>query len=242
MNNGKRKPSLGLLICGWVSSGISHATDMDSPSRTLAAAQQCTQIEQRLERLNCFDHLFQTPVDMAGDTDVQRAYRAYPSAWKIAFETAHRHEQPLNVVVQDADSKGNGSQSADSQGNGFQGNAWVTLTAQLIPHSLKVNESPILMISCIDNLSRIELALPQPISEARVSIALLDGEPQAWRSDDSGVLLSSARGMPAITIMKMMMQHDKITLHSRLSILDGMQFDTSSLAQAITPLRQRCGW
>jgi len=100
----------------------------------------------------------------------------------------------------------------------------------------------VLVMSCIDNISRVELYLPAPVPAARVSISMLNGERQAWRSDDSGMIFEASRGLPAISLMKRLMSRDSITLRSSARGFDGLRFDTSQVAGVIDALRDPCRW
>ncbi|CSA95486.1 type VI secretion protein VasI [Vibrio cholerae] len=100
---------------------------------------------------------------------------------------------------------------------------------------------PVLLLSCINNLSRIELALPKEVADARIQVSIRH-ETQFWRSDDHGVLFSSARGMPAIEMMKLAASESRLLLRSNAPFADGLQFDTRGVNEALDALRERCGW
>ncbi|MDC5803557.1 type VI secretion system-associated protein VasI [Vibrio europaeus] len=193
------------------------ATDTTT-NMQLEKAQQCTSVSERLDRLSCFDEVFQTPT--VSNLAVKHDDR--PPAWHTAFESSKGNE-PLNVV---------------EKGTEKEGDAWVTVTAK---HADGV-PSPVLMMSCINKISRIELALPQAMEDARIRVSVAGGPNQSWRSDDIGVLFSSARGVPAISMMKVMSRESRLTLRSNSPVVDGLQFDTTGLSQALKPLRSRCGW
>ncbi|MEI8630931.1 type VI secretion system-associated protein TagO [Vibrio sp. PP-XX7] len=97
------------------------------------------------------------------------------------------------------------------------------------------------MMSCIDRISRIDLALPQAIPDPRVKLSVKNAT-QYWRSDDTGLLLSSGRGIPAIHLMEKIASQKQTVLHSNSTVVDGLVFDTHQLEKALTPLKQRCGW
>lgn len=188
----------------------------ESAEQRLKQAQQCTAITERLERLNCFDRVMQTP-------NLHQRVQAKddkPQAWHSAFESALA-SQPINVVQQ-----------------GDDGDAWLTLSQPLDSDNL----SPVLMMSCVNKISRIELALPSELADARIRVSVAYGPEQYWRSDDTGVLFSSARGLPAIAMMKAMSKQSRLVLRSNSPHIDGLQFNAVGLAQALQPLRQRCGW
>ncbi|MFC3024444.1 type VI secretion system-associated protein VasI [Vibrio zhugei] len=189
----------------------------------LKQAQQCSKITGRLERLDCFDKVFNTPINIE-----QSQGQAYPSAWQRAMKAAH-----------DA---GNEQRALVTQGEGRGSSAWIAFTATNASTQFAGNAKPVLLMSCMHNLSRVEIALPKPVKDGRIRIAVAGGQEQYWRSDDVGVLMSSARGLPAIRMMKAMTQGPSLTLRSNASFVDGLRFNTRDVATQLSALRDRCGW
>ncbi|MEZ9177991.1 type VI secretion system-associated protein [Vibrio kanaloae] len=204
---------LTLCLNSWLFCTSVFAND-STPSQ-LALAQQCTTVIKRLERLRCFDQAMETPVQQA--THPMKLDK--PQAWRTAFTSALK-AQPINVNER------------------HNGDVWLTLS---IPQT-NASPSPVLMMSCINKISRIELALPIALEAARLEMSVTSGPKQYWRSDDIGVLFSSARGLPAISMMKAMLKSPRLTLRSNSSLVDGLQFDSTDLDSALIPLRQQCGW
>ncbi|MCY9829243.1 type VI secretion system-associated protein VasI [Vibrio chagasii] len=205
--------SLTLWLNGWLFCTLVFAND-STPSQ-LALAQQCTTVIKRLERLRCFDQAMGTPVQQV----THPMSRDRPQAWRTAFSSALK-AQPINVNER------------------HNGDVWLTISMPQTNES----PSPVLMMSCINKISRIELALPIALEAARLEISVTSGPKQYWRSDDVGVLFSSARGLPAISMMKAMLKSPRLTLRSNSSLVDGLQFDATDLDSALIPLRQQCGW
>ncbi|KOO16517.1 type VI secretion protein [Vibrio xuii] len=181
-------------------------------------ADQCRIIAKRLERLRCFDQLFDTPVALKGD----KRESDKPKVWMLAYPE-NKTGNALGPTLNESDSGED---------------AWVTLSA--LPQGEA--DSPVLVMSCMDEISRVQLALPKPLIDARISVSVAQGQRESWRSDDEGVVFSSAQGLPAIELMKRMAQQRKVTLRSNSDTVDGLQFDTVALQAALRPLRQRCRW
>lgn len=186
-------------------------------------AEQCRAITGRLERLACFDHVFQTPVDEVASAPKQNV----PPSWQRAMQAAGGSDAAMVLVT---------------EGEGKGSNAWVTLKALNRTTRFEHDAKPILMMSCIDNLSRVELALPSSVDDARIQVSVANAPPEYLRSDDSGVLMSSARGIPAIEMMKSMARAPRLVLRSNAPFADGLQFDAGELNDALSALRERCGW
>jgi len=95
-----------------------------------------------------------------------------------------------------------------------------------------------------NDISRVELVFPEPIQESRVSVSI-PGIPvvtQNWISDDTGYLLRSGRGIPAIEAMKSMLTAPQLILRSNAKDVDGLAFDTTDLRSVIEPMRKACRW
>lgn len=189
-----------------------------SAELTTEKAQQalgCRLIPERLERLDCFDRAFSTPaqIPLAGTTQER------PKAWQLAF-----------------------SESIESgnfyEGSNDNGDAWLILR----PLSASSEPDPVIVMSCLNKISRVEVALPKPIDDGRITLSIGRGSKQSWRSDDEGVVFSSAQGLPAINLMKSIMQKSDFELHSSATVLEGLSFNSSGISSAIKPLRKQCGW
>lgn len=212
-----------LVLAGSSLFGLSGMARAETARQTLEAASQCVQIDARLERLACFDRVFETPVQVAMPT----VQSHLPPSWQRAMQAVQNSNENWTLTT---------------EGEGKGSNAWVTLTAINQKTRFADNAKPVLMLSCIDNLSRVELALPSGVSDARIEISAAGVDSQYMRSDDSGTLMSSARGMPAISMMKSMAGQSRLLLRSNAPFADGLQFDTEPLKHALGALRERCGW
>lgn len=210
-----------LLCClsGWASQGVAQ---MDVPM----GVEVCTQISSRLERLACFDRLFSTPVS-ATNSAVPSATGTVPAEYKLALASEERRQTGVDFIP--------GHEAGATR------KLWLTAPAigALPPR-------PVLMLSCIDDISRVELMLPQKLSEGWIQLELRiqDGgeKTQRWMSDDSGHVLRSGRGLPAIRAMKAMLGGEMIELRAPNENINGLQFDGRNLAEKLEPLRKQCRW
>ncbi|MBF9003335.1 type VI secretion system-associated protein VasI [Vibrio nitrifigilis] len=223
MNTQRRIVSLfswvAFSFCVFSSPSMAAGND----TKLVKKAQQCRLITGRLERLDCFDRVFKTPIQVA-----QKDGEAFPEAWQRAMDAAHQDGDKDRALV--------------TQGEGRGSSAWIALTATNDNTQFKGNAKPVLLMGCMNNLSRVELALPQPVEDGRIRVAVAGGDQQYWRSDDLGVLMSSARGLPAIRMMKSMVKEPRLVLRSNAKFADGLNFNTRDIAQDLSALRQRCGW
>ncbi|EEY36387.1 type VI secretion system-associated protein VasI [Vibrio mimicus] len=211
---------LASLILGLIA--FSAVAQTDTAESVFEQAQQCREVSARLERLACFDRVFATPLEAV----TVEPSSPYPAEWKRAM-----------VALEQTSSESGWALVTDGEGQGSS--AWIALPAQNRPSSEQT--PPVLLLSCINNLSRIELALPKEVADARIQVSIRQ-ETQFWRSDDHGVLFSSARGMPAIEMMKLAGSEPRLQLRSNAAFANGLQFDTRGLNEALDVLRERCGW
>lgn len=212
--------TLSAIVLGLCSSMANASTEV------LDQAQQCTAIASRLDRLSCFDQVFQTPSSVLVSSVPEHAA---PRSWHRAFDSLNQYQEGANSHL-------------TTEGDETKGNAWITLVALNGNTGFAENAKPVLIMSCIDNLSRVELAFPDAVVDPRIKVAVAHTPAQSWRSDDLGLLFSSGRGMPAIDMMKAMARANRLMLRSNSALVDGLQFDTSQLSQSLTALKQRCGW
>ncbi|WP_325894307.1 type VI secretion system-associated protein VasI [Grimontia sp. NTOU-MAR1] len=221
--------SLCLMMAGLTLSSF-NAPASDTDNTTLfESASACTLISARLDRLACFDEVFKTPVSGHSNaaTIVQK-----PEAWERAKQSeSEKSEEETGFTL--------------SYANLAEPKSGIWMTATALPdRNQKKNEMPILMFSCIDNISRVELILPNATSEGKAEV-IASGSynvTQRWLSDDTGNIMRAGRGIPAIDVMKVLMSGQRAVLRSDLGAIGNLTFDTADLRESIKPMRQTCRW
>ncbi|WP_194437811.1 type VI secretion system-associated protein VasI [Vibrio fluminensis] len=216
----KRNKLMILTVAFWL--GGASIVNAKSDERLVEQANQCRDIPVRLERLACFDELFSTPVEAQG-LDAETPH--YSSQWTHAMDGKQqvRVDEGWALVTEP----------------GEKGNAWIAMPAQ--NHDLDDEDRSVLLLSCINNISRVELALAKQVDAAKIQVSTRHMT-QVWRSDDYGVMFSSGRGIPAIEMMKVLAQSSHLVLRSNARFADGLQFNTQDLKQGLEVLRERCSW
>ncbi|HTN34891.1 MAG TPA: type VI secretion system-associated protein VasI [Marinobacter sp.] len=179
-------------------------------------ARQCTEEIQRLERLACFDQVFDTPFVIDNPDAVTEVN--HPERWRQAF-----------------------AQTDDQQAVVYRDTGAVAGHLVTVPALGVQPPRPLLVLQCHNNITELSLMLPEPLAAERVSIGF-GAEQAAWRVRDNGFLVSGGRGLPAIQIVKTMVSAPDISLRASQPVLDGLVFDLSGFNQAIRPLRSACGW
>lgn len=209
-----------------MASGVEVTGDMLTQ---LARGQACSVIPSKIERLACFDAAFETPIH-EDNTQIENQVR--PEEWVRANGSeAKRTETDTGFLLNYA------------MPNQPKSGIWLTATA-LPDREQQTEDMPILMFSCIDNISRVELILRDVASEgvAQVYASSAYSVTQRWMSDDSGYVFRAGRGLPAIEVMKAIMSGNRAVLRADIPSIRNLTFDTAELKQAIKPLRQTCRW
>jgi len=185
-------------------------------------AQQCSHLASKLERLYCFDELFSTP--LAEIKNEESGFK-YPAEWQRAqFNEESRKTGGLFIL---------GRQQSNPK------NVWLTA-----PAIGAVPPRPILMLSCIDGISRVELSLSQNFDLASIRVAVNQSlaKSQRWLVDESGYIIRSGRGIPAIRLMRSMVNTDNFTLVSDNARINGLKFESKDLGKKLKALRKICQW
>ncbi|MBW8185422.1 type VI secretion system-associated protein VasI [Shewanella nanhaiensis] len=188
----------------------------------LSDPKACVQIKSKLERLYCFDQAFMTPIAVDA---TQGSEQARVAEWVRADASEANRQGETHFLL---------GQQEDNPNN-----VWLTATAigALPPR-------PVLMLSCIDEISRVELVLSEEVAEGSIYVAVNKPSSQGelWVSDNSGLVFRTGRGIPAIHLMKKMLLAQEFTLSSDNANFNDLQFDATGLKQAIKPLQKACRW
>lgn len=181
----------------------------------LEQAYQCTREPGRLARLACFDALFGTPAYQPESGQVSDTARS--ELWRQAYAQA----MPGPPRLRDTG----------------------TLAGLLVTMSAVGARPPrpLLVLQCHNNITELALLVPAPLSAAQVQIAL-GAETGHWRVRDNGFAISAGRGLPSIRVARSLLLQSEVEVKAGDSALDRLVFDLDGLAEALRPLRQRCGW
>ncbi|CDL87577.1 type VI secretion system-associated protein VasI [Xenorhabdus cabanillasii] len=100
---------------------------------------------------------------------------------------------------------------------------------------------PVLMLSCIDRITRLQVALPKPAESGEVTIMTNKTQFKTeWFLRERGYLWESSRGLPGIDEIKRLMGSDQMTITPNQG--SQITFNISQLEQAAKPLREACRW
>jgi len=206
-----------------------------SDQQLIAKAKQCSLINNsRLERLACFDDVFSTPLAktlvLVTQSTTSSATKR-PDFWQLVV-TQEQQRQNEDVFI-----------SSVNHGNTLETEAnHVVLTQAAMG---VIPPRPILTISCIDNITRLQIMLHQPIDEGMTPLTLvIDDQPLAsrWFSEQNGYAIRAGRGLPGIEDIKSMLNHKTLVIRSKTPQIDNLSFDLTGLRDDIKPLRKACHW
>ncbi len=190
----------------------------------LKAARDCVGESARLDRLACFDRVFNTPVNRNPAPVAAAPGRQSPD-WRQAYALESQRQPGDGALYRNA---------------GVRGGQLVTIAALGA-----VPPRPLLAVQCQNNITELKLMLPHALKRDRVRLTFVTAgasEQQLWRVRDQGLVVSGGRGLPAIRTVKRLAGGLQLQVSSPESRLDGLVFDLAGLNTRLKPLRKACGW
>lgn len=225
--------AFGPLFAGWLVASMAYATEPPQVGQaetqaltTLQAMQACRRQAAALERLDCYDHLL-SPEPGGFDSALVKA-RYQGEDWTRATE--QEKNRPDNTTALRV-----------TQLPGERSTVLITTPAigSLPPR-------PILMFSCVDNITRMQVALRHPLKVNDVAVSLKADDAvfrSRWFVRENGLLLESSRGLPGIDEIRALFGAKTLTLDTGLDGAAGkLTFNVDGLSEAIAPLREACHW
>lgn len=192
---------------------------IEADTHKLALVMSCRSEASPLVRLDCYDNALST---VAGKKSHQ--VNTGP-AWQRAMDQEKGrtdHSAPFLVT----------------EGKGENPTIVVTTPAIGVPAP-----RPVLMFSCIDNITRLQIALISPQKDTSVTLtADNDRFGVQWFPRENGYLLESSRGLAGIDEIKRVMSAKTLTIDGSSSGFPRLTFNISQLTQVLKPLRIACHW
>lgn len=187
------------------------------------SGQDCPRIVSNLERLACFDRSAGTPVHLV-PVQWSAPEQDSPTLRRVLTNEVGRLPEDLTFRLR-----------AEDDGLMISAPA----IASPAPHSY-------LVISCMQNISRLQLIAAQPIDAGRVNVQL-KGErgstvPTPWQVMENGQVLDAGRGLPGIEQIKQLIGAHRIHVESDNPAVHGLVFDAQGLDPLIDEARKACRW
>ncbi|AFH93770.1 TPA: type VI secretion system-associated protein VasI [Providencia stuartii] len=194
------------------------SAEKTNPQALAQALSECRLESSQLIRLACYDQIMadspaQTPFDPS----------QMGKAWRQAMEhEMQREDNSAGFLVTLPET----------------GNYPVIMT---IPAIGFAPPRPVMMISCIDNITRLQVALPRQQEAGSVMLTTDKTQFTAdWFLRENGYVLESSRGIPGIDEIKRLLNGETLTL--KLANNDRLTFNISGISTDIKPLRTACHW
>lgn len=194
---------------------------------SLKEMQVCRREPAPLERLDCYDNLL-TPLAPAGFAGALVKASFTGEAWTRATEQEKRRQ-------------GNTTELLVMQTPGERPTVMITTPA--VGH---IPPRPVLMFSCVDNITRMQVALMKAMDVNDIAVNL-NADNRTFRSRwfvrENGTLLESSRGLSGIDEIKQLFGANTLTVDTGVDSAAGkLTFNISGLAQTVAPLREACHW
>ncbi|WP_313296254.1 type VI secretion system-associated protein VasI [Pseudomonas sp.] len=190
---------------------------------TAYSDQDCPRIVSNLERLACFDSFAGTPAHRV-PVQWSAPEQDSPTLRRVMAQEAERAPDDLTFRLR-------------SEEHGLMIAA--PAIASVAPH-------PYLVISCVQNISRLQLVTAQPIDAGRVTVRLQGKRgatvPTPWQVTENGQVLDAGRGLPGIEQIKQLIGAHRIQVESDNPTVDGLIFDAQGLDPLIDEARKTCRW
>ncbi|MFO6299429.1 type VI secretion system-associated protein VasI [Rahnella selenatireducens] len=208
--------------------------ELSPAESTLKAMSSCRAEPASLERLDCYDRLL-TPLYPDFSGAVVKA-KVQGEAWHRAFsQEAQRDDHSTQFLTRMTD--------------GDRPSVVITTPAlgSLPPR-------PVLMFSCIDNITRMQIALPKPlIIQPDIKMTTEKTHLDArWFLRENDSLLESSRGLPGIDEIKQLFGAKTLTVTfntsdhdataSKNAAISSLTFTISDLEKTLEPMRVACHW
>ncbi|WP_368543500.1 type VI secretion system-associated protein VasI [Enterobacter soli] len=204
-----------------------YAADLPDARTRLDAMQACRETPAPLERLDCYDQIL-TPVKARGFAGALVKARYDGEAWTRALaQEKQRADNSTGLRLTRTDGE----------------RPMVIVTAPAIG---SLPPRPVLMFSCVDNITRMQMALNSPREEHDVAVVLSTEKRQLrtrWFVRENGALLESSRGLSGIDEIKQLFGAKTLTVDTGTGSDAGkFTFNIDGLAQTLAPLREACHW
>lgn len=240
------KPFGALLLAAAVLVGGDAATD------AVAAGRSCRTIVSAIERLACFDAEAGTPpatsAQMATPATAAATAQAPAAAVSTAAPSAIVRVPDIVGLVQRNESRRKPDHAGVlllRVGDAIPGQDKVVISAPALAGS---EPRPLLAISCLQNISRLQLITAEPLDVSRVNIrVLLDGRPisdrRPWQVVEDGTVTDAGRGLVAIEQLRHLTRaSQQMQLESDHAAFHGLSFDTAALHELMAQQREACHW
>lgn len=205
---------------------------LDTAAQAFDDATECVPLRAPIERLACFDRHFKTPAYL-DRVEVPAEHRPdYGIVEAINQHEQHRADNDYGLMI---------STQIEHEESEQQ------RVVMSVPALGAVGVRPVLALSCINNITRLQLILPIAMADTRTVVGISDeqGRPlldQQWRIIGGGYIVEAGRGIASIDVVQKLLGAKRLNLRSAQAAIDGLSFDIESLPDHIRTLQTACHW
>lgn len=255
-----------LLIIG-ASISIAHS---DDASRTEEGI-KCSKINDRVQRLYCFDTLFNSPVptlpventdDQTDQTDgpikslatlLERQRPIDDTNWIMRMRPWHETmllaaDDFNRIITSGPNQQPADKNSIDHKWTPEAVDVFLTMRETDVPEDRRLKKEAIMMLSCENDITTLAVLLPKPIKTLQANISLSSGNGSIfrlnWRDVENGSVVIAGRGLESIDTIKTIANYPRVQLKVNYPD-DGSRvfiFDMNDLGSKLKPLRLACHW
>lgn len=233
-------------------------------------AMECRVIDDRNQRLLCFDAVFETPLkpkepinvveepikidgplrsmaktleNLREVNDVNWVLRMRP--WQeTMLLTQMDYEKIMTSPANRPDSNEN---TIQHQWTPQTVDVFMTMKETDIPADRPKEDQAVMMLSCENDISTLAVILPKPIKTLQANISLSSGTGSVfhpnWRDVEDGKVIIAGRGLESIDTIKTLANYKRLQL--QVNYPDGPRafiFDMTDIALRLKPLKTACHW
>ena len=215
--------SIPLFLTAFSNISYADLKKQDQSSDILLKMEQCRSQKSELERLDSYDKAW-------GDNRVFSQIRSVQGgkSWNRAIEQEKtRTTDSLNFLTKITESEDNPT---------------VVITTPSLGHK---SPRPVLMISCVDNITRLQIAMPSPINERDVYLDVITNKTSFkthWFFRENGFLLEASRGLEGISEIQRLFKSSTLRFNSDVPAINELVFKIEDLENEIKPLKTACHW
>ncbi|WP_269510583.1 type VI secretion system-associated protein VasI [Burkholderia sp. IMCC1007] len=210
----------------------------------VSADRACAAIVSPQERLACFDSRAGTPAAPASAP----AAAAPAVASESASASAKVKRPDITLLVETNEAKRRAGDTGSllmRTPDGLPGQDKVVISAPALGGT---TPRLYLAISCLQNISRLQLLTAEalPINRANLRL-LLDGRPvsdsRPWQVVEDGTVTDAGRGLVAVEQLRPLTRPaQRLQIESDHAPFDGLVFDVAQLHKQLSQQREACHW
>lgn len=199
------------------------ASAINYDNEFLSKAQKCRLEKSPLDRLDCYDNAWQDGNELPLNTAIPTG-----EIWQRANDNeVDRAQNSLAFKVSDS---------------GIDIDRQVIITTPALGSQ---PPRPIFMVSCKDNITRMQIVLMKPIKGSDINVNVMADNREntfKWFIRENGYVIESSRGLDGIAEINALFDVNKLQISTENNSFSTLTFLIDDLKQTIKPLREACHW